>query len=182
MIMLALDPEVLTLVALAAAGLSAVLLVLVVVLLLRVRRLSRAQRRAFDVGDGDDVVSALGRHGAQLARLEADLGTQQATAEQLRELLRGTVSRVGIVRYDAFEDMGGALSFSAALLDERGNGVVVSAINGRSETRSYAKAVQSGESEHSLSSEELAAIDHAVRQSPPTTLPPMTGRWRRRAS
>lgn len=182
MVMLVLDPEVLTLVTLGAAGLVLVLLLLVVVLLLRVRRLSRAQQRAFDVGDGDDVVSALGRHGAQLARLEADLGAQQATAEQLRELLRGTVSRVGVVRYDAFEDMGGALSFSAALLDEHGNGLVVSAINGRSETRSYAKAVQAGQSEHSLSTEELAAIDHAVNQSPPTTLPPMTGRWRRRAS
>ncbi len=180
--MLVLDPDVLTLVALGAAGLSVVLLLLVGVLLLRIRRLSRAQLRAFDVGDGDDVVSALGRHGAQLARLEADLEAQQVTAARLRERLRGTVSRVGVVRYDAFEDMGGALSFSAALLDERGNGLVVSAINGRTETRSYAKAVQAGESEHSLSAEELAAIDHAVRQSPPTTLPPMTGRWRRRAS
>ena len=48
---------------------------------------------------------------------------------------------MAVVRYDAFGDLAGALSFSAALLDDAGNGLVLSSINGRSETRTYAKGV-----------------------------------------
>jgi hypothetical protein len=66
------------------------------------------------------------------------------------------------VRYDAFEDMGGQMSFSAALLDDFGNGVVVTAINGRTEARTYAKVVENGGSGHNLSPEEQEAISGAM--------------------
>jgi hypothetical protein len=69
---------------------------------------------------------------------------------------------VGLVRYDAFDDMGGHLSFSAALLDAAGNGVVITSINGRQDTRCYAKPVRGGESEYNLSAEEEAAIRQAL--------------------
>jgi hypothetical protein len=59
--------------------------------------------------------------------------------------------------------MGGRLSFSAALFDDEGNGLVISSINGRSETRTYAKGVKGGSSDHSLSPEEEQAIAYATR-------------------
>jgi hypothetical protein len=65
---------------------------------------------------------------------------------------------VAVVRYAACGDMGGRLSFSAALLDDQGDGLVLSSINGRSETRTYAKSLVGGESEHTLSPEEQDAI------------------------
>jgi hypothetical protein len=65
---------------------------------------------------------------------------------------------VGVVRYDAFGDMGGRLSFSAALFDDEGNGLVISSINGRSETRTYAKPLVELRSDHTLSPEEEDAI------------------------
>jgi hypothetical protein len=65
---------------------------------------------------------------------------------------------VGVVRYDAFGDMGGRLSFSAALFDDEGNGLVISSINGRSETRTYAKPLVDLRSDHTLSPEEEDAI------------------------
>lgn len=68
---------------------------------------------------------------------------------------------VAVVRYDAFGDMGGRLSFSAALLDDQGDGLVLSSINGRTETRTYAKALVGGHSEHTLSPEEQEAIASA---------------------
>jgi hypothetical protein len=79
---------------------------------------------------------------------------------------RGTVDPralrdVAIVRYDALNEMSGQLSFSLALLNAVGDGVVVSSINGRAETRTYAKVVQAGKGTHQLSPEE----DHAVRQA-----------------
>jgi hypothetical protein len=65
------------------------------------------------------------------------------------------------VRYDAFEDVGGRLSFSCALLDDHGSGVVVTSINGRQDTRVYAKPIAEGRSAYNLSVEE----DEAIRQA-----------------
>lgn len=112
-----------------------------------------------------DVFDVLHRQAGELERLREDIGIVHRNTEHLRELLGGTVSRIGVVRYDAFEDMGGQLSFSAALLDEHGNGLVLSAINGRSETRSYAKLLRDGRSEQNLSPEEQAAIETAQRET-----------------
>ncbi|MDX6742074.1 DUF4446 family protein [Actinocorallia sp. A-T 12471] len=66
---------------------------------------------------------------------------------------------LAIVRYDALAEMSGELSFSLAVLDAAGDGVVISSINGRSETRTYAKVVQGGRSPQMLSPEE----EHALR-------------------
>ena len=67
------------------------------------------------------------------------------------------------MRYDAFGDMGGRLSFSAALFDDKGDGLVLSSINGRSETRTYAKALSGFTSDQRLSPEEQDAIAQARR-------------------
>ena len=69
---------------------------------------------------------------------------------------------MGLVRYDAFEDVGGRLSFSCALLDEHGTGVVLTSINGRQDTRVYAKPVAGGTSSYNLSLEEEEAIRQAM--------------------
>ncbi|MDA2811390.1 DUF4446 family protein [Nocardiopsis sp. RSe5-2] len=65
---------------------------------------------------------------------------------------------VGVVRYDALEEMSGARSFSLALLNAAGDGIVVTSINGRTESRTYAKAVQGGRAAEELSPEEYRAI------------------------
>ena len=62
--------------------------------------------------------------------------------------------------------MGGRLSFAVALLDDAGDGLVVTSINGRSETRTYAKGVKAGVSDQSLSPEEEQVIGFALRGSP----------------
>ena len=178
--MVELDPQLVTVVAIASVAVGLVALLVAVMTGLRMRRLRQELARALG-GDGASVIDVLGRHNAQLEGLERELGQVVIRTDDLRSLLRGTVSKVGLVRYDAFEDMGGALSFSAALLDEQGNGVVVSAINGRTETRCYAKPIAAGDSETNLSGEEVAAIEAAMsgRSTPGT---PPGGRRRRRAS
>ena len=76
---------------------------------------------------------------------------------------RGTVDPralrdLAVVRYDALSEMSGQLSFSVALLNALGDGVVLSSINGRSETRTYAKIVRSGTGTQALSPEEERAV------------------------
>ncbi|EOC99788.1 hypothetical protein L21TH_2187 [Caldisalinibacter kiritimatiensis] len=75
--------------------------------------------------------------------------------------LKLSVQKVGIIRYNAFDDMGSDLSFSIALLDENLNGVVISTIFGRNESNTYAKPIIEGKSKYNLSVEELQAIDKA---------------------
>jgi hypothetical protein len=80
---------------------------------------------------------------------------------------RGTVDPralrdVAIVRYDALQEMSGQLSFSLALLNAVGDGVVLTSINGRAETRTYAKPVRAGKGLQELSPEEAQAV-HSAR-------------------
>jgi hypothetical protein len=95
-------------------------------------------------------------------RLRGKLNLIGRETAALRQHVSSLVRTVGFTRYDAFTDVGGQLSYSAAFLDEAGDGVVLSAINGRSETRSYAKPVRAGRSDHNLSEEERTAIAMAM--------------------
>jgi hypothetical protein len=96
-------------------------------------------------------------------------GMQAALTTQLQQAIAaqetdeaGALRSVALVRYDAFTDMSGRLSFSLALLDERGNGVAISAIAGLTDTRVYAKGVMDGKGEHELSPEERQAVEAAL--------------------
>lgn len=177
-----LPAETVATIAVAAGTGVVVLLAAVVVLLVRLTSLRRAYTAALDPSRREDLFQAVERQAGDLAGLRDDLGVVHANTERLRDLLRDTVSRIGLVRYDAFADMGGALSFSAALLDEHADGVVISAINGRSETRCYAKPIRGGTSEHNLSEEEVEAIRAAVEDGKAAREAPGTKRGRRRAS
>ena len=69
---------------------------------------------------------------------------------------------MALVRYDAFTEMSGRMSFSLALLDDHGDGITLTAMTGRTDTRVYAKAVAAGEGEHELSPEERQAVAAAM--------------------
>jgi hypothetical protein len=129
------------------------------------RKVRRAYR-TFSLGSRDDVLTLLERHLNEVRHLRGEVADLRRYADELRAFDRETISRIGTVRFDAFEDMGGRLSFSMALLDEGGDGVVVTAINGRTDTRVYAKPVAGGTSRHNLSEEEAAAIQQAIQDSP----------------
>jgi hypothetical protein len=88
------------------------------------------------------------------------LGLRQEVAA-LRAEAAGSLRHLGTVRYDAFPDVGGRLSWSVALVDDRGDGLVLTSIHGRSEARSYAKSVAGWKSEQQLSPEEQEAVTAA---------------------
>lgn len=74
---------------------------------------------------------------------------------------QGALRHLSVVRYDAFGDVGGHLSWSVALLDDAGDGVVLTSIHGRREARTYAKSITGWSCEAQLSPEELEAVTHA---------------------
>jgi Protein of unknown function (DUF4446) len=108
---------------------------------------------------GDEAVGTLlGR----IERIEQAVRTLNQTDRRQQYQIEGSVRRVALLRYDAFEDVGGRLSFSCAMLDEQGTGVVITSINGRQETRVYAKPVTARTSSYNLSAEEEEAIRPAM--------------------
>jgi hypothetical protein len=100
---------------------------------------------------------------AKLAEL-AESGRQEAesAAAERAEAQSGALRRVALVRYDAFNEMSGRMSFSLALLNDAGDGVAISAITGRTDTRVYAKPIAGGRGEHELSPEERQAVASAL--------------------
>lgn len=88
----------------------------------------------------------------------ADLGHLRAEVEALRADSLQSLRHMAVVRYDAFGDMGGHLSWSMALLDDEGNGVVITAIHGRTDARTYAKNIASWTCDQPLSPEETDAV------------------------
>lgn len=91
----------------------------------------------------------------------ADLVGLRAEVARLKQEAADTLRHLAVVRYDAFDEMGGRLSWSLALLDDRGDGVVLTSIHGRSEARTYAKSVAGWRSEQELSPEEAEAVERA---------------------
>jgi Protein of unknown function (DUF4446) len=114
---------------------------------------------------GDEAVgSLLGR----IERIEQAVRTLNQTDRRQQYQIEGNIRRVALLRYDAFEDVGGRLSFSCAMLDEHGTGVVITSINGRQETRVYAKPVTARASSYNLSAEEEEAIRQAMVEAQQT--------------
>lgn len=129
------------------------------------KRLSAARRSLLllqGAAEGPTLLEAVAAYAAQVRAIEGDLGAVARRQEELFAVLGRSTRNLGVVRYDAFEDMGGQMSFSAALLDDHGNGVVMTSINGRSDARTYAKSVEGGRSDHNLSREEQEAIAEAL--------------------
>lgn len=129
----------------------------VVALALRVRGLARAVRE----GGQEGAARTLREHEQVLTDVRERLEGTRTVLGELERRLEGCVQRVGLVRFDAFEDVGGKLSFSLALLDAKGDGIILSVLNGRETVRAYAKAVVAGKASHPLSAEERHALDLA---------------------
>src|SRR5262245_14988048 len=122
----------------------------------------RDRRARARTGAGRKVGLEADQQAKAIGRLEGAVRQLALGQKRLGELAEESVRHVGVVRFDAFEDMGGRLSFSAALLDGNGDGVVITSINGRQDTRCYAKRVTGGASVHNLTDEERQAIREAL--------------------
>lgn len=162
--------------ALIAGGVALMALVLAAVALVRLRRVRSEQRVVLGETGTHDLMS----HAAGLDTAFRDLHAYVSeAAERLDERLGGVearldgaVAHLGLVRYDAYNEMSGQQSTSIALLDARANGLVLSAIHHRDQARLYVKRVRDGRGELELSPEEADVVRQALEGRPPATAPP----------
>lgn len=106
-------------------------------------------------------IGSPGRANRRASQLPTDVQGLRGEVHALRTEVSDALRHLAVVRYDAFGDMGGHLSWSLALLDDAGNGVVLTSIHGRSDARTYAKNVSDWSCDQQLSPEEEEAIKFA---------------------
>lgn len=94
--------------------------------------------------------------------LEQKLKETFSRIENLEDVSKKTFQKIGVVRFNPFNEIGGNQSFVIALLDAQNNGFVISSLFAKEGNRVYSKAVRQGKSEHSLSDEEQEAIVRAI--------------------
>jgi hypothetical protein len=145
-------------------GLIAAVLALAVACVILARRTRKLAERLNGItrgAEGRSLEAVLDTHLEKVCSLSRQLDDVGARTAILESAQRRAFQRVGLVRYNPFEETGGNQSFALALLDAAGDGWILSSLHARSGTRVYAKAIKGGRSESGLSSEETAAIAQA---------------------
>jgi len=118
----------------------------------------QARYRILWAGGEKDVAAVLSEQSGKITHLHGDVERVCAQLSRTAGDVEQSLRHVAVVRYDAFGDMGGGLSFSAAIIDDRGDGLVISSIQARGESRTYAKGIVEGDSQVTLTPEEQQAL------------------------
>ncbi|MEJ0021675.1 MAG: DUF4446 family protein [Candidatus Doudnabacteria bacterium] len=141
--------------------LSAILLIAVIWLALKLAKLDRVRREFFSSGLGKDLEQILIDQNRGITKINQELTELDESLTRLYKDNRSNIQKVGFLRFNPFDDAGGNISFTLALLDASDEGIVISSLHGREGTRIYAKAVKAGLSESKLTEEEIQAIKEA---------------------
>jgi hypothetical protein len=112
--------------------------------------------------DGASLERAFASKFSQMDMIEENIKNHKEEIRQLKEIQQITLNKTAIVKYDAFKEMGGKLSFALAMLDDNNNGFVLNAIHSREACYTYIKEIVKGESYIVLGEEEKEALRQAV--------------------
>jgi hypothetical protein len=133
------------------------------------RRTSRLQQRLDSItrgADGGSLEAVLDHHLESVFQVSQAVEDLRGRTRVLEREGRFAVQRVGLIRFNPFEDTGGNQSFALALLDANADGFLVSSLHSRNGTRIYAKVVTAGRSDAALSDEETDALRAATADRP----------------
>lgn len=126
----------------------------------------------FEGARGEQVERMLLEHLKERLELEKKVAVLEGRISELEGRMESAKRHLGAIRYDAFDDVGGAQSFALALFDDRGDGFVLNGITGRADSRIYCKSLVGGRSERNLSQEEQRAIKDAMTGGQKTVTTP----------
>lgn len=148
-------------------GMAVAFLVVLILYLIEQFRIGRITEKynvlVKDV-DGVNLEDVLFQALKEIEEVRGDTEKLEKKCDEIDIRLSQALQKVGVVRYNAFADMGSELSFSLALLDDNLNGIVITSIYGREHTTSYGKPIVKGKSKYPLSVEEMQAIDRAIQR------------------
>ena len=140
-----------------------IMYVIIINLYMNLSYLKKRYRKMMAGADGANLERMLiGHIDETKAVVEEDARIKEEN-KRIAGLLQKALTRVGVVRFRAFEDMGSDLSYAVALLDAENNGVILSSIFGREDSRSYVKPIEAGTSTYTLTEEEEEALHKAMQ-------------------
>lgn len=148
-------------------GAALILITIVIIQSFQLRSLKRRYHAIWQNANGLDLEQLLARHAGMVEGAQTRLQTLEQRFAQMETDVRSHVQHLGVVRFNAFADTGSDLSFAIALLDDHTDGVVLSSLYGRDESRVYAKPVRAGTSSYFLTAEEKQALEIALQPQPP---------------
>ncbi len=139
-----------------------ILLILYIMVVCKMRKLFRIYNRFMKGKDMESMEDVIMSQFDRMETLEQSVEENTGNIKKMEENLQKAYQKVGLVKYDAFREMSGSLSYSFALLDRKDNGVVISSMYSREGCYSYAKEIIHGESAINLSEEEKEALKKAI--------------------
>ena len=150
------------------AGLGVLVIIMygiIINLWMNLSYLKKRYRKMMTGVDGANLERMLIGHIDEVKQVVEENRRIDAENQRISALLQRAITRVGVVRFRAFDDMGSDLSYAVALLDAENNGVILSSIFGREDSRSYVKPIQAGQSSYTLTEEEQQALHQAMGQN-----------------
>ncbi len=149
----------------AVIGMAVLLLlvyVVAIILLVKLSNMKKKYKKMMTGIESADLEKMLLEHIAKVKQIESQNRDIEIDNEAIHAILQTTIQRVGIVRFAAFEDVGGDLSYAVALLDQTNTGIILSSIFSRSSSTTYMKPIDKGNSSYKLSQEEQEALNKAM--------------------
>ena len=138
------------------------LLIIVIILCINLGRLSKKYKKFMGGKNAKSLEKDIMGLYEDNRLIKASMDKNRKDVENLYRKLEGTFQKIGIVKYDAFDQMGGQLSFSLALLDENDNGFILNSVHSAEGCYSYTKEIKNGLCDISLGDEEKKALDIAM--------------------
>ncbi len=143
---------------------AVLLLILVIVLFVKSSKLTKKYKSFMEGQDGKSLEDAVMIKFKEIDTIKEILKKYQAHFNVTDEILKTTYQKIGIVKYDAFKEMGGKLSFALALLDQENNGFIINSMHSSREgCYTYIKEILHGESFVVLAEEEQEALQKAIK-------------------
>lgn len=149
-------------------GLAAVSVILFILVIVNLAQISRLKKKYASFMLGKDAKSLEETLITRLNQVDKLLSANETNEQNIRKLfdsMKFTFQKVGLVKYDAFNEMGGKLSFSLALLNNSNNGFIMNAVHSREGCYTYIKEIIDGNSIIALADEEKEALDMAINEN-----------------
>lgn len=153
-------------IALGLAGVTLILFILILILMGKQRKLNKKYKKFMNGANGESLESQILARFIDIDELKNDTKKIYTDIKKINENLLITYQKIGVIKYDAFKEMGGKLSFVLALLDKNNNGILLNSVHSSREgCYTYLKEIIKGESFLELSEDEKTALDQALKSS-----------------
>ena len=144
------------------AVVMAVMLVFLIINSVKIKKMKLTYTSFMSGKDGKSIEVVILKRFKEVDELKKEDAAKKVQLDDINESLRYAFSKMGMVKYDAFNEMGGKLSFALALLDNRNNGFLINAMHSREGCYTYVKEIINGESYINLGEEEKKALNKAI--------------------